>query len=212
MTAHRASILLLTSDCQILGNVSTDGRRLLDVLCHEHGEYVFLDDAQLVRRNVTDQQNASGMRAVIPKARVECAAILGGRHEAMAKRHNFYEDKDEQRVFLVLPGYTIAGDLHLKSRFDGSQVFTKELGAFFPVTNATLDVVAGDHVEAPVVLVNKAFVGCFAMGAELPSCRSVAEGFEALREPDSAGVEDDLIGQLREFRQSLISSDPVTPV
>ena len=132
-----ALVTLVTRDHRFNGTISTEGGRLLDLLNDENKVYLSLQRVRVYRRADTETLVEEFPEAVVRKKDVSLAIITDLKHEAARKRWSHHALKPTFGAFLAVSGYEIRGKLHLNHRpIDLASVLIRDLGAFFPVTQA----------------------------------------------------------------------------
>ena len=154
----QALVTLVTRDHRFTGTISTEGRRLLDVLNDENKVYLSLHPARVYRRADAETLVEEFPEAVVRKEDVSLAIIQDLKHEASRKRWSHHAPKPTFDAFLAVSGYEIRGKLHLSNApLDLAAVLIRDLGPFFPVTEAEV-ADANGQFEAAVVIANKSRV------------------------------------------------------
>ena len=144
-------------------------------MLNQTSEYLTITDVDVFHRGDRDTPAVSMADTVIPKHLISLIAIPDREHEAPMKRYNAKIQKTAFEAVVLVPGFAIRGRLHLQKIPDDSKnVLERDLGTFFPLTNA--NITGGIEVKAPTVFVNKSFVYALHV-APYP-----------LAEPDSAGA------------------------
>ena len=111
---------------------------------------------------------------VVPKSRVQLVAVPSGEHEAPEKRWNNRMTKAVYPAFTIAGDYRVRGNLHLPTRPKELQfILTEHVGLFFALTDAQFSL-GDEHVDVPLVLVNKDFVSCFDIGQPAPAVNADA--------------------------------------
>jgi hypothetical protein len=123
--------------------------------------------------------------AVVPKARIEYVMVDSGRHEAPIKRWNNHTRKAQHSAVAVLERCSIEGDVHLPGGLmDTHYTYTRELPAFFALTNARVRVLGADPIEVPLVFANREFVSCLQIGEvfgpDVPALSEPVETIDAI--------------------------------
>jgi hypothetical protein len=152
-----AAILITRDGYWISGAVSTQGRRLLDLLNDGNRKQVRLQDVEIsVEPGFT--RSSRRQEAVIQKEKLGLAILAQKEHESAAKRWDHYTPKRRLRVGLLALGLEIEGDLHLgSSSSDIQNVLVSTSGSFLPLTDVRISPMdaQGEPFQAGVVLINK---------------------------------------------------------
>jgi hypothetical protein len=161
--------------------IDTRGQRLLDVLNDNNTSFLSVNEARVFRRGCATAV-ATLPQAVIRKANVALAILVGDRHEAPLRRSRSFVPKRRHSVFLVVLGYEVRGELSLKRTGDSVAALCHELGVFFPVPNGTV-AFTGTHWEAQaaqVVIANSSHLSLLQLGKPVThsatSCESHKSG------------------------------------
>lgn len=165
MMTSEATVILATERHLLLANVPNRGKRLLEVLNDHTTEFVTVNDARLFKQE-SEPPRGELETAIVRKANL-VLAILPEQHEAPEKRHYSYVAKQMYSCLAVAGGYEIRGDLLLKGTREPIPALNVELPDFFPITKATVSHASNlmRPTESAVVLLNKAWVGLFQVGA-----------------------------------------------
>jgi hypothetical protein len=163
-----------TQDHWVEATVKTAGQRLLELFQGANSDYLMLRDATMTVR-AGDYQPIQMPDCVLLKSQVVFAFPASDRHESPNRRWNTFVGKNQYAAFLMLPGYSISGLLHLKGTSDSIQALTQELGNFLPVTQASIRPAAQQRAPLDVntALVNKAFVSFFSIGKQVSNTGAV---------------------------------------
>ncbi len=162
MLSEEVNTILATHEHLLTAKVATHGHRLLEVLADESTDFLPVRDVKVFRRR-GDTCNDTLSKAVIRKANIALALPAGTKHEAPDKRSGRHVAKNKYAAFLVVLGYEVRGEIHLKELFDPKILFCHEFRLFFPVPHATVSFAGtrcGDR-ESQVVLVNRDLVSLF---------------------------------------------------
>ena len=130
----------------------------MDLLNDENKVYLSLQRVRVYRRADTETLVEEFPEAVVRKKDVSLAIITDLKHEAARKHWSHHALKPTFDAVLAVSGYEIRGKLHLNHRpIDLASVLIRDLGAFFPVTQAEV-ADANGQFEAAVVIANKSCV------------------------------------------------------
>lgn len=183
---QKVPAILLVDEHLIAGEVQTRGMRLLEVLNDHLTDWVHVYDVHLARRESKVNSIESLGEVAIRKSALKLALLGGGKHESPEKRRFSYVDKRLHSAVALVGSYEVRGRLHLKGSSDLDRVLV-EMGAFIPLTEATVSHagMAGETLDASVVLVNTAAIAVFHVGNCLPSQSAPSQSAE---EPISASL------------------------
>ena len=162
MLSEEVNTILATHEHLLTAKVSTRGQRLLDVLADPNTDFLPVHDVRVFRRR-GDACIETLPKAVIRKANIAFALPSGTKHEAPEKRSRSYVAKKKYAAFLVVLGYEVRGEIHLKSIDDPKVLLCQEFRSFFPVAHGNVSFAGtrcGDR-ESQVVLVNRDLVSLF---------------------------------------------------
>lgn len=166
-----ALVTFVTRDHRFSGTISTEGRRLLDLLNDENKVFLSLQRVRVYRRADAETLVEEFPEAIVRKKDVSLAIISDLKHEASRKRWSHHAPKPTFGAFLAVSGYEIRGKLHLNQRpIDLASVLIRDLGAFFPVTQAEIADGNGQF-EAAVVIANKSCVSLLYESERPPTLR-----------------------------------------
>ncbi len=166
-----ALVTLVTRDHSFNGTIATEGGRLLDLLNDENRVYLSLQPVRVYRRADTETLVEELPEAVVRKEDVSLAIIQDLKHEASRKRWSHHAPKPTFEAFLAVSGYEIRGKLHLnKPPIDLATVLIRDLGPFFPITQAEVSDANGQF-EAAVVIANKSRVSLLYESTKPPTIR-----------------------------------------
>lgn len=170
MSPQKVPAILVVDEHLIVGEVQTRGQRLLDVLNDHFTDWLRVYDVHLARREAKTNSVESMPEAAIRKAELKLALLGGGKHESPEKRRFSFVDKRLHFAVALVGGYEVRGRLHLKGSSDLDRVLA-EMSNFIPLTEATVAHagMAGEKLDASVVLINKAAISMFHVGDCLPS-------------------------------------------
>ena len=157
-------IIIATQDHIFYGSVATGGSRIYELLSSEGSDYLLLKDVRVHQRNRPNRP-VHLAECLIYKSELLFAIPTVDKHESPAKRWNAFVEKRRVVAFLTLPGFSIAGCLHLPGSVDLVSIATLQLKCFVPVANAAISSVGDDGLphEVPAVIVNKRFMSSFAV-------------------------------------------------
>lgn len=160
------SIALVTDENWLTGLLATEHRRVLDIVNDKTSEFLSVAEVRLYRGSDLGEPLVTLPKAVVPKHRISLLLITEERHEAPAKRASNFVRKDHFDVFLTVPGLEVRGYLHLGTRTDSIAYLARmnrDQVCWFPLTDATVAQLGpfGEPAQAPVALVNRAFVNLF---------------------------------------------------
>ena len=165
MQAQDTPVILVVGEHWLLGRVATHGKRVQDVLIDPNSDYLQTHDVRVFHKVHRETCIASLPEAVVPKEKLSLVLIPTHVHEAPERRSFSLVEKNVVDVFLVVPGYTVQGKLHLTGRADNSfRTLSRDVGDFFPITQATVSGAGDEPFESSVVITNKAFVTFFYAG------------------------------------------------
>ena len=156
MPSRDAEAILVLEEHVLKCRVQTRGMRLLETLNDQSTDFLNIYDAD-VSRKACNTCIASFPEAVVPKARIGLAIVVGDKHEAPEKRRNNVLAKRRYSAFLLALGYEIRGKLYLQGSADPVSTFSHELGRFVPVAEGTVRYGgrSDEQFQGPVVIVNK---------------------------------------------------------
>jgi len=170
---HWTSIALVAGEHWVTGLISTEERRVLDIVNDRQSEYLQLAEVRLYLSADLGEPVATLDKAVLPKASILFLMITEERHEAPRKRVSFFVRKDHYEFFATVAGFEVRGYVHLTQRTDMLGYLTKlqrEGSQFFPVTDTSVAQMGpfGEPSHAPVTLVNRTHLDVFYL-SEAPS-------------------------------------------
>ena len=162
MLSDSVNTILATHEHLLTAKVATHGQRLLEVLADTNTDFLAVQDVRVFRRR-GDTCMATLSEAVIRKANIAFVLPSGSKHEAPEKRSRSYVAKKKYGAFLVVLGYEVRGEIHLKELDDPKVLLCQEFRSFFPVPRGNVSFAGtrcGDR-ESQVVLVNRDLVSLF---------------------------------------------------
>lgn len=162
MLSDEVNTILATHEHLLTAKVPTHGQRLLEVLADPNTDFLSVHDVRIFRRR-GDTCIDTLPNAVIRKANIALALPAGAKHEAPRKRSTSYVAKKKYAAFLVVLGYEVRGEIHLKNVDDPKVLLCQEFRSFFPVPHGNVSF-AGTRCgerESQVVLVNRDLVSVF---------------------------------------------------
>lgn len=165
MLAQAVKTILITQEQLFRATVVVGGRRLLDVLNDSLTDHLPVRDIEVFHDLAMQDAVARFPSACVRKSALSLVILAQEGHEAPEKRLFSYVRKLPQRVLVAVPGYEVTGQIHLLQPGDAPTVLARDLGAFFPVTQAKLTHVGrpDQPLEVPVVMVHKAAVSLFCL-------------------------------------------------
>jgi len=169
MLSNEVNTILATHEHLLTAKVATHGQRLLDVLADSNTDFLAVHDVRVFRRR-GDACIDTLPRAVIRKANIAFALPSGSKHEAPGKRTTSFVAKRKYAAFLVVLGYEVRGEIHLKDLDDPKALLCQEFRNFFPVPHSNVSFAGtrcGDR-ESQVVLVNRDLVSLFEVAEIVP--------------------------------------------
>lgn len=170
MSPQRIPAVLVVDEHLVVGEVQTRGQRLLEVLNDHLTDWLHVYGVHLARREAKANSVEALDEVAIRKAELKFALLGGGKHESPEKRRFCVVDKRLHFAVALVGGYEVRGRLHLKGSSDVDRVLV-EMSNFIPLTEATVAHagMAGEKLDASVVLINKAAISMFHVGDCLPS-------------------------------------------
>ena len=170
MSSARVPAILMVDEHLIIGEVQTRGMRLLEVLNDHLTDWLHVYDVHVARRGAMANSIESLGEVAIRKSEIKLALLGGGKHESPEKRRYAFVDKKLYVAVALIGGYEVRGRLHLKGSSDLDRVLV-EMSNFLPVTEAAVShaEMAGQKLDASVVLINNAAISMFHVGESLPS-------------------------------------------
>ncbi len=208
MSNNPVPVILIVSEHSLVGTMTTKELRAQDIFNDGNTDYICLHDVQIYRHVERATCVTTVPNVVVVKENVELVVLPGSKHEAPTKRYNTFVQKETFHVFLTVPGYAVQGELHLPtSRYDSLYTLTHAIGKFFPITQARVSGAGGKVLVAPVVLANRSLVSCFYVGESVPTVRNVIEGSELPLRQEDPVVEDGLMRQTMDSKESLHAAD-----
>ncbi len=149
------ALVLYVGGHRLEASMKNSGYRLLDILNDSMSEFLELYDVRVAADGA--ELGSSLSHAVVAKARITLAAVLGDRHEAEERRRFSAIDKSRHTALAIVDGFEIRGEMHLEGAPDAERALSGELDTFFAITDATLfHPSSGHREEAQVVMPNKA--------------------------------------------------------
>ncbi|HUY92026.1 MAG TPA: hypothetical protein VMV10_25015 [Pirellulales bacterium] len=169
MSPQKIPAILLVDEHLVVGEVQTRGQRLLEVLNDHLTDWLHVYDVHLARREAKTSSVEALNEVAIRKSELKLALLGGGKHESPEKRRFSFVDKRLHFAVALVGGYEVRGRLHLKGSSDVDRVLV-EMSNFVPLTEATVAHagMAGEKLDASVVLINKAAISMFHVGDSLP--------------------------------------------
>ena len=171
MTAsERFPVEIVAGDHRLTGLLAPTGRRLLDHLNDPETRFLMVEDVALFDR-AGGGGGDSYRRMLVRTSSVSLIALPSEQHEAPARRMEYFREKPRYPTLAAVPGYDVAGDMHLDEA-PAPELTMAGAEAFFAVTGATATHVAGSSaaageppLEAGVIIVNSARVSLFDVAA-----------------------------------------------
>lgn len=146
------------------GNLPLVGGRIQERLNDERSGTLRLSEVD-VRSQLQQRSVAHLASALVPKSCIEYVLVNSVRHEAPIKRWNNHTRKAQHSAVAVLERCCIEGDVHLPGGLlDMHYTYTRELPAFFALTNARVRILGGEPIEVPLVFANREYVSCLQIG------------------------------------------------
>ena len=163
MPQSKVRLLLVVQDRLVAGTLSTGGRRILEVLVDTGSNYLRLRDAK-IQNNSGDRAEADLEEVVVWRPHISLIALARDEHEAPEKRCFGFVQKERCSATLVVSGWQVVGDVHVKGHVDPVILLERETGAFFPMTNVTMQSNGAPVLTSPVVFVSKTHVSLCSLG------------------------------------------------
>jgi hypothetical protein len=158
MRSLTTNAVLVTRDRQwIRGAVSTEGRRLLDVLNDPSRKYIRVQGLQVSRCNSFAGVLARP-EAWIQKSKLDLVILTADEHETPERRWDNYTPKKRSRVSALAAGFELEADLHRQNTAGDIQSALESIpGSFLPLTAVRISPMDPkiESFGAGVVLVNK---------------------------------------------------------
>ena len=107
-------LVLYVGDHRLAGAIKNSGYRLLDILNDRMSEFLELYDVRVAADGA--EPGNSLTQAVVAKARITLAAVLGDQHEAEERRRFSAVEKSQHPAFAIVDGFEIRGAMHLEGR------------------------------------------------------------------------------------------------
>ena len=180
MSHKRVSVALLVQDRFVIGQLSTNGRRLKEILVEPTSNYLRLADTTIVTAAADD---IKADEAIVFKSHVALIALMEDAHEAEDKRYFGFVEKKHQPASLVVSGWQVLGKVHFKGRIDPVVFLEREVNTFFPLTEVAISRRGESSIRSPVVFVNRDHVSLCTFG--LPEHTDEQDG---LGEPPNEGA------------------------
>jgi hypothetical protein len=137
MSQSKVRLLLVVQDRLVAGTLSTGGRRILEVLVDTGSNYLRLRDAK-IQSNSSNSAETELEEVVVWRPHISLIALAGTEHEAPDKRCFGFVQKEQFSATVVVSGWQVVGDVHVKGHVDPFIFLERETGAFFPLTNAAM--------------------------------------------------------------------------
>lgn len=154
----RYSIVLLTANHSISGELLFRGQRLSDFLNDRRETVVSLLDATVARLDEPGKVVQKQPAAVVPKSWVIVA--FEPPQSAIPPAHRFfgYVKKEAHEVFVVMEGMEVRGTLHTAGDLDLRRVLTVPEHTFLPITKAIVALESNRKyvIEQDAIMVNSA--------------------------------------------------------
>jgi hypothetical protein len=154
----RYSVVLLTANHSIAGELLFRGQRLSDFLNDRRETAVSLLDASVARLDEPGKILQKHPAAVVPKLWV--VAAFEPPQTAIPPGHRFsgYVKKEAHDVFLVMEGMEVRGTLHTAGDLDLRRVLTVPEHTFLPITKAVVMLESNRKyiIEQDAIMVNSA--------------------------------------------------------
>jgi hypothetical protein len=157
--ADGVTIIVVAGQHSYSGLLDNRGSRVSDLLNDPGTQFLQLSKVTL-HQKFFERVVESLPEVTIPKQGIDFVLLEQGKHEAPLRRQNARIDKRSFTAVVVLNDYEIRGTLMLKGVPDEVAALSRELAAFFPVTNTRLSMPTGAAAPTPagIALVNKARV------------------------------------------------------
>jgi hypothetical protein len=140
-------VTLLVGSHLLTGSVATSGRRLLDLLNSEVGEYLTVDDAHVYDTSAADSLEMDASLAKLPHALVAKGSIhlimviAEEKNERRELREDMYVEKWACAAFVSLPGIALRGTVHVPYSpypITPESFMARDADRFFPMTGAEI--------------------------------------------------------------------------
>lgn len=166
MISRSVKVIAVLADHWLVGNLANTGVRVLDLLDDSLDSYLTLDDVMVVPKTEPDRPVASLSDAALPKHELSMLIIPTRTHEVSGiDRLHKSVRKNPSKAFALIGDYAVEGTVQLMNPHDTSTMaFSRELGEFFPIVDATIGGIGMRRLVVPVILVNKSRVTCFHSG------------------------------------------------
>ena len=149
------ALVLYVGGHRLEASLQNSGYRLLDILNDRMHEFLELYEVRVAADG--SELGTSLAHAVVAKARITLAAVIGDRHEAEERRRFSAVAKSQHPALAIVNGFEIRGAMHLDGEPDAQRALSGELDTFFAITDATVFHPSSGHREAAqVVMPNKA--------------------------------------------------------
>jgi hypothetical protein len=185
---------------------------LLDVLQATNSDYLQLRDATFYGLGAKSH-SVFLPDCTLLKSQTVLAIPKNERHESPENRLHAFKGKKHHSALILLPGYNVAGCLHLKGTSNAVSALTSEFGAFVPVTEATVrpSFDLATQFEASTVIVNKSLISMFAIGESMPTAATVRQPEASARpvatSPAADHVDERVYELVRELQQLIGQRD-----
>jgi hypothetical protein len=139
------------------GAVSTEGRRLLDVLNDPSRKYIRVQGLQISGCNSFTGVLARP-EAWIQKSKLDLVILTANEHETPGRRWDNYMPKKRSRVSALAAGFELEAYLHRQDSVGDIQSVLESIpGCFLPLTTVRISPLdpGTEPFDAPVVMVNK---------------------------------------------------------
>jgi len=168
MSIVRVRVSLLLQDRLVTTTLSTNGERLQDMLVRKTSNYLHLANTHIPTAGGGD---TIVEESIVSKSQVGLIALKEDRHEAQDKRWFNFVEKTSCAASILVSGWLVVGQVHLKRALDPIVFLERASTAFFPMTDVTVSRSAGQRVELPVVFVNKAHVSLCSFDSDSRTCQ-----------------------------------------
>lgn len=149
----RVAMTLYTDSYVIRGTLTTQQRRLSDVLNQAENEFLVLSDATM------EALGSRAVRHVAPHAQVNLAAVLFAvASDSVVAVPELRTPKVPESTLISIPPFSVTGQIHLLPEREIRDALQELQGRFLPVTEATFwsDILGEAPLTAPMVAVNHA--------------------------------------------------------
>lgn len=157
------SIMLATASHRIVGQITTAGQRLLDILNNKLNTCISVHGVTGFRYRDAKTPIIHFPVVTVPKPLINLLFIQEQRHEAPTSRLYGFVQKNSYATFLTVAGYEVRGYLHFTSPPKPELFLTDTLTTFVPVSQATVSCAEDGSLswETPVVFVQRSAIALF---------------------------------------------------